>query len=163
MTDTTVQEFADVVGTDSDRLLSQMKEAGLPQTNANDAVSAEQKEALLGHLKKNHGEATDAEPKKISLKRKTTSTRKTGQGGKKDVAVEVRKKRTFVKPDADEVAAFASAMAASAAAFASAATALSSALTAVTFSSTAAATSSASGLTKVRFLRTSTATSFLPP
>ncbi len=61
MTDTTVQEFADVVGTDSDRLLSQMKEAGLPQTNADDAVSAEQKEALLGHLKKNHGEA-DAEP-----------------------------------------------------------------------------------------------------
>jgi translation initiation factor IF-2 len=105
MTDTTVQEFADVVGTDSDRLLSQMKDAGLPQTNADDAVSAEQKEALLGHLKKSHGEAGDAEPKKISLKRKTTSTLKTGQGGKKDVAVEVRKKRTFVKPDADEVAA----------------------------------------------------------
>ena len=105
MTDTTVQEFADVVGTDSDRLLSQMKEAGLPQTNANDAVSAEQKEALLGHLKKNHGEAGEAEPKKISLKRKTISTLKTGQGGKKDVAVEVRKKRTFVKPDAEEVAA----------------------------------------------------------
>jgi translation initiation factor IF-2 len=105
MTDTTVQEFADVVGTDSDRLLSQMKEAGLPQTNANDAVSAEQKEALLGHLKKNHGDAAEAEPKKISLKRKTTTTLKTGQGGKKDVAVEVRKKRTFVKPDADVVAA----------------------------------------------------------
>ncbi|MFT4907726.1 MAG: translation initiation factor IF-2 [Oleispira sp.] len=105
MTDTTVQEFADVVGTDSDRLLSQMKEAGLPQTNANDAVSAEQKEALLGHLKKNHGDAAEAEPKKISLKRKTTTTLKTGQGGKKDVAVEVRKKRTFVKPDAEVVAA----------------------------------------------------------
>ena len=105
MTDTTVQEFADVVGTDSKRLLSQMKEAGLPQTNANDAVSAEQKETLLSHLKKNHGEAVEAEPKKISLKRKTTSTLKTGQGGKKDVAVEVRKKRTFVKPDAEEVAA----------------------------------------------------------
>lgn len=105
MTDTTVQEFAEVVGTDSDRLLSQMKEAGLPQTNAQDAVSAEQKEALLGHLKKNHGDAAEAEPKKISLKRKTTSTLKTGQGGKKEVAVEVRKKRTFVKPDADEVAA----------------------------------------------------------
>ena len=101
MTDTTVQEFADVVGTDSDRLLSQMKEAGLPQTNANDAVSADQKEALLGHLKKNHGDAAEAEPKKISLKRKTTSTLKTGQGGKKDVAVEVRKKRTFVKSEAD--------------------------------------------------------------
>jgi len=101
MTDTTVQEFADVVGTDSDRLLTQMKEAGLPQTNADDAVSAEQKEALLGHLKKNHGDAAEAEPKKISLKRKTTSTLKTGQGGKKDVAVEVRKKRTFVKSDAD--------------------------------------------------------------
>lgn len=105
MADTTVQEFADVVGTDTDRLLSQMKDAGLPQTNAGDVVSAEQKESLLGHLKKSHGEAGDAEPKKISLKRKTISTLKTGQGGKKDVAVEVRKKRTFVKPDADEVAA----------------------------------------------------------
>ena len=46
MTDTTVQEFADVVGTDSDRLLSQMKEAGLPQTTAHDAVSAELHEAF---------------------------------------------------------------------------------------------------------------------
>ena len=43
MADTTVQEFADVVGTDTDRLLSQMKDAGLPQSNAGDVVSAEQK------------------------------------------------------------------------------------------------------------------------
>ena len=102
MTETTVKEFADVVGTDPERLLTQMKEAGLPQTNADENVSAEQKESLLTFLKKSHGEGEEeAAPKKISLKRKTTTTLKAG-GGKKQVNVEVRKKRTYVKRDADE-------------------------------------------------------------
>ncbi len=96
MADVTVKELADVVGTSVDRLLSQMKEAGLPQTGADQAVSDEQKQSLLTFLKKSHGESTAA-PKKITLKRKVTTTLKTGQGGKKAVAIEVRKKRTYVK------------------------------------------------------------------
>jgi len=98
MADVTVKELADVVGTSTDRLLSQMKEAGLPQKKETDSVNDEQKQTLLAFLKKSHGEA-DAEPKKITLKRKVTTTLKTGQGGKKAVAIEVRKKRTYVKRD----------------------------------------------------------------
>ncbi|MDF1764360.1 MAG: translation initiation factor IF-2 [Oleibacter sp.] len=98
MADVTVKELADVVGTSTERLLSQMKEAGLPQTSEVEKVSDEQKQSLLQFLKKSHGEAS-AEPKKITLKRKVTTTLKTGQGGKKAVNIEVRKKRTYVKRD----------------------------------------------------------------
>jgi len=63
MADVTVKELADVVGTSTDRLLSQMKEAGLPQSAETDTVNDEQKQSLLAFLKKSHGEA-DAEPKK---------------------------------------------------------------------------------------------------
>ena len=106
MADVTVKELADVVGTSTERLLSQMKEAGLPQTAENDSVSDEQKQSLLIHLKKSHGEEAAAPaPKKITLKRKVTTTLKTGAGGKKSVSIEVRKKRTYVKRDETEVAA----------------------------------------------------------
>ncbi|HBS43217.1 MAG TPA: translation initiation factor IF-2 [Oceanospirillales bacterium] len=106
MADVTVKELADVVGTSTERLLSQMKEAGLPQTAENDSVSDEQKQSLLVHLKKSHGEESAAPaPKKITLKRKVTTTLKTGQGGKKSVNIEVRKKRTYVKRDESELAA----------------------------------------------------------
>ena len=96
MADVTVKELADVVGTSVDRLLSQMKEAGLPQTDAAQSVTDEQKQSLLLFLKKSHGDAASA-PKKITLKRKVSTTLKAGQGGKKAVSIEVRKKRTYVK------------------------------------------------------------------
>ncbi|MAS25651.1 MAG: translation initiation factor IF-2 [Oceanospirillaceae bacterium] len=98
MADVTVKELADVVGTSVDRLLSQMKEAGLPQTDAAQSVTDEQKQSLLLFLKKSHGDAAAA-PKKITLKRKVNTTLKAGQGGKKTVSIEVRKKRTYVKRD----------------------------------------------------------------
>lgn len=102
MADVTVSELAKSVGASVDRLLTQMGQAGLPQTTANDSVSDEEKQKLLGFLKMSHGEQAAA-PKKITLKRKTTSTLKTGSGSnKKTVNVEVRKKRTYVKRDAAE-------------------------------------------------------------
>ena len=97
----TVQQLAEVVGASSDRLLTQMKEAGLPHTEAEEAVSDEDKQTLLKYLKRSHGEPTDA-PKRITLKRKTLSTLRTsGSQGRKTVNVEVRKKRTYVKRDAE--------------------------------------------------------------
>src|SRR5690554_2722987 len=102
MADVTVKELADVVKTSVDNLLVQMKEAGLKQTAADQAVSEEEKQTLLLHLKKSHG--ATASTKKITLQRKETSTLKTGQGGKKSVAIEVRKKRTYVKRDDTEAA-----------------------------------------------------------
>src|SRR5215471_5707002 len=97
MTHVTVRELAETVGAPIDRLLKQMQEAGLPHTGHEDAVSEEQKQALLAHLKRSHGESSSA-PSKITLKRKSVGTIKaTGQGRGRTVAVEVRKKRTYVK------------------------------------------------------------------
>src|SRR5210317_771317 len=104
MAQVTVQQLAEVVGASVERLLTQMKEAGLPHGEAEQAVSDEDKQTLLAYLKRSHGESTDA-PKRITLKRKTLSTLRTsGSQGKKTVNVEVRKKRTYVKRDAEELA-----------------------------------------------------------
>tara|TARA_R110000823_G_scaffold307678_3_gene430934 strand:- start:13737 stop:16364 length:2628 start_codon:yes stop_codon:yes gene_type:complete len=100
MAQVTVQQLAEVVGASSERLLSQMKEAGLPHSAPEEAVSDEDKQTLLQYLKRSHGEPTEA-PKRITLKRKTISTLRTpGSQGKRTVNVEVRKKRTYVKRDA---------------------------------------------------------------
>lgn len=102
MADVTVSELATSVGASVDRILSQMKQAGLSHQKPDDMVSDEEKQALLSFLKSSHGESI-ASPKKITLKRKTTTTLKTGSGSaRKTVNVEVRKKRTYVKRDAVE-------------------------------------------------------------
>ena len=99
MAEVTVSQLAKTVGASVDRLLSQMKEAGLDHANGDQVVSDEDKQKLLTHLKSSHGGSTDA-PKRITLKRKTLGTVKaTGSQGRKTVSVEVRKKRTYVKRD----------------------------------------------------------------
>jgi len=109
MAQVTVQQLAEVVGASAERLLTQMSEAGLPHTDADEAVSDDDKQTLLTYLKRSHGESTDA-PKRITLKRKTLSTLKTsGSQGRKTVNVEVRKKRTYVKRDPAELVAEAAA------------------------------------------------------
>ena len=92
----TVEQLAETVGASVERLLSQMKDAGLPHAAAEEQVSEEDKQTLLAFLKKSHGESNDA-PRKITLKRKQLSTLRTGGSGKRTVNVEVRKKRTYVK------------------------------------------------------------------
>ncbi|WP_438958401.1 translation initiation factor IF-2 [Porticoccus sp.] len=103
MAEVTVSELAKVVGASVDRLLSQMQEAGLPHNSADASVSDEEKQTLLAYLKGLHGEQS-RDPKKITLKRKTVSTLKTG-AGRKTVNVEVRKTRTYVKRANEEEAA----------------------------------------------------------
>ena len=105
MAQVTVEQLAEVVGASVDRLLTQMKEAGLPHAAAQEVVSDEDKQTLLAHLKRSHGESTAA-PRRITLKRKTISTLRTpGAQGRKTVNVEVRKKRTYVKRDPSELVA----------------------------------------------------------
>ncbi|MBX2808493.1 MAG: translation initiation factor IF-2 [Cellvibrionaceae bacterium] len=102
MADVTVSDLAKSVGASVDRLLGQMKDAGLSHVTAGDVVSDVEKKTLLAYLKASHGEQDDA-PKKITLKRKTTSTLKVGTGSsRKTVNVEVRKKRTYVKRNVTE-------------------------------------------------------------
>lgn len=97
MADVTVNDLAKSVGASVERLLSQMGQAGLAHKKATDMVSDDEKQTLLAFLKTQHGESAEA-PRKITLKRKTTTTIKTGTGSaRKTVNVEVRKKRTYVK------------------------------------------------------------------
>ncbi|MCH1602661.1 MAG: translation initiation factor IF-2 associated domain-containing protein, partial [Luminiphilus sp.] len=105
MAEVTVEQLAKTVGTDPDKLLSQMKDAGLPHKKADEGVSDDDKRTLLAHLKRSHG-SEEAAPRKITLKRKSVSTLKTGgSSGKRTVNVEVRKKRTYVKrPEVEESA-----------------------------------------------------------
>ncbi len=100
MTQVTVKELAQVVATPVERLLLQMREAGLPHTGADQVVTDSEKQALLAHLKSSHGEKVE-EPRKITLQRKTTSTLRVA--GSKTISVEVRKKKTFVKRSNEEI------------------------------------------------------------
>jgi len=94
MAEVTVKQLAEDVGAPVDRLLKQIVEAGLKARSENDAVSSDEKQQLLAYLRKNHGDS-EAEPQKITLKRKTTTTLKAGKA--KSVNVEVRKRRTYIK------------------------------------------------------------------
>lgn len=100
MTQVTVKELAQVVDTPVERLLLQMREAGLPHTSAEQVVTDNEKQALLAHLKSSHGERVE-EPRKITLQRKTTTTLRVA--GSKTINVEVRKKKTYVKRSPDEI------------------------------------------------------------
>ena len=92
-----IGQLAESIGTPLDRLLLQIEEAGLPQRSVNDVINENDKESLLAHLKKSHGE--EGKPRKITLKRTTRSTLKAGgtAGRGRTVNVEVRKKRTYVR------------------------------------------------------------------
>ena len=101
MADLTVSTLAKNVGIGVDILLQKLKQAGLPQTKAEDAIFAEQQQALLGFIR-GGGVATAAAPaKKITLKRKSMSELKLGgsQNRGKTVSIEVRAKKTYPTPE----------------------------------------------------------------
>ena len=79
MADITVEELAKIVGVTADKLISQMKSAGLSPEDASSNVSDKEKQALLAFLKKSHGSDDEeaAAPKKITLRKKATSKLKT--------------------------------------------------------------------------------------
>lgn len=91
MSDITVKQLAELVGTTAERLLVQLKEAGIEIADSTQVVTEAEKARLLRHLQSGQG--------KITVKRKSLSELKvkSGQGRAKTVSVEVRKKRTYVK------------------------------------------------------------------
>lgn len=119
MADVTVKQLAQTIGVPIERLLGQLKDAGVVTTNADQLVTEDQKRLLLMHLKRSHGGQTDITPQRITLKRKSVSQvtvdSQGGRGGvglnstansshhgnrphgKNVVNIEVRKKRTYVK------------------------------------------------------------------
>ncbi|MBE0510419.1 MAG: translation initiation factor IF-2 [Chromatiales bacterium] len=106
MSEVTVKQFAETIGVPVERLIGQLEDASVGKMTAEQILGEEEKLKLLEHLRHKHGtgqsvaEEADAGPKKITLKRRTTSEIKVGGGAAskgKTVTVEVRKKRTYVK------------------------------------------------------------------
>ncbi|UDN22128.1 translation initiation factor IF-2 [Aeromonas veronii] len=104
MAEVSVKQLATDIDTPVDRLLQQFVDAGISKSKADDMVSESEKQALLAHLKKQHGGDEVAAPARMTLQRKTKSTISVqGTGGKnKEVQVEVRKSRTYVRRSALE-------------------------------------------------------------
>lgn len=72
-----------------------MAGAGIDKSSQDDVVTDDEKQKLLAHIRSGQSKVA-AEPAKVTLRRKSTSTIKAGAGA---VNVEVRKKRTYVHRD----------------------------------------------------------------
>jgi translation initiation factor IF-2 len=104
MSDVTVKQLANVLGMSPDKLIEQLKEAGIGAKTTEQVITSTEKVKLLGFLRRQHGKADTpsgdaAAPKQITLRRKTVSelTVSSGAARGKTVNVEVRQKRTYVK------------------------------------------------------------------
>ncbi|HEY0685207.1 MAG TPA: translation initiation factor IF-2 [Steroidobacter sp.] len=99
MADVTVSQFAEVLKVPVERLLTQLDEAGIQVSGANDTISDDAKMELLTFLRRAHGskQSTTA-PSKITLKRKSQGEIKvaSAQGRARMVNVEVRSKKTYL-------------------------------------------------------------------
>lgn len=84
-------------------LIEQLAKAGVVKQSGSDTLSEQDKTRLLDYLRKAHGET--APKAKITLTRKQTTEIKAADasGKARTIQVEVRKKRTFVKRDVDEI------------------------------------------------------------
>ena len=101
MASNNVAQFATELKMSADVLLTQLRSAGVVKGSTSDALSKEDKERLLDHLRRTHGVEADGDTKKITLTRKETTEIKQADatGKSRTIQVEVRKKRTFVKRD----------------------------------------------------------------
>lgn len=113
----TVGQLAAVLNMSEDKLLLQFKEAGIDIASADAIVSGKDKKALLEHLRSSHGKAAPSASAsatdKVALRRRSRSELSvsggTRPGGRpapaKKINVEVRKKRTLLKSEAERSAA----------------------------------------------------------
>jgi translation initiation factor IF-2 len=99
MADVTVSQFAEVLKVPVERLLTQLDEAGIRVSGADDTISDDAKMELLTFLRRAHGRQQDtAAPRKITLQRKSQAEIKvaSAQGRARMVNVEVRSKKTYL-------------------------------------------------------------------
>ena len=109
MADVTVKQLAQMVRSTPERLLEQLKEAGVSVGSADSSLTPAEKRQLLGYLqtKRQASASSVATPTaakennaRITLTRKSVGV---VRQGKKNVNVEIRKRRTYVKPsDAEQ-------------------------------------------------------------
>jgi translation initiation factor IF-2 len=102
MANVTAKQLSEVIGVNVEKLLDQLKTAGVEVSGADDPISDEDKMKLLESLRSSHGKEESEGPKKITLRRKSKSElRVAGTSGRnattKTINVEVRKKRTYVR------------------------------------------------------------------
>ncbi|MEQ1637443.1 MAG: translation initiation factor IF-2 [Methylococcales bacterium] len=104
MSDKSVLQLAEVIGIPLDKLLEQLKEAGLNARSATDVISEDEKMKLLTHLRQRHGKTDElgngSLPKRVTLKRRqVTSLKQTSAPGTatKTISIEVRKEKTYIK------------------------------------------------------------------
>ncbi|UOA08217.1 translation initiation factor IF-2 [Methylobacter sp. S3L5C] len=103
MSDKTVQQLAEIVKIPLERLLEQLKEAGLSARAPDDVINEDEKMQLLAHLRKRHGKAegeVSNSPRRVTLeRRKVTEIKQASAPGSstKTISVEVRKKKTYIK------------------------------------------------------------------
>ncbi len=102
MAEVTVKQLAGVVGTPIERLLEQIKDAGLKIDKPESLISDTDKMTLLGYLRGQHGKdgsvTAASKSGKIALKRKSVSEVKISGSGRNKVSIEVRRKRTITRP-----------------------------------------------------------------
>jgi len=109
MADITVQHLATVVGTTAEKLVEQLKNAGVKGKTISSTLSEDDKVKLLAHLRESHGKAKAdiTRPKKtMTLKRRkpeVTELKQTKGRGAGSVSIEVRKKKGPGR-SADEIA-----------------------------------------------------------
>jgi translation initiation factor IF-2 len=103
MSDKTVRQLAEIVKIPLERLLEQLKEAGLSASAPDDVINEDEKMQLLAHLRKRHGKAegeVSNSPRRVTLeRRKVTEIKQASVPGSstKTIHVEVRKKKTYIK------------------------------------------------------------------
>ncbi|NOT11520.1 MAG: translation initiation factor IF-2 [Methylococcaceae bacterium] len=103
MSDKTVRQLAEVVKIPLERLLEQLKEAGLSASSPDDVIHDDEKMKLLAHLRKRHGKGegeSEGAPTRVVLeRRKLTEIRQANVPGSstKTIPVEHRKKKTYIK------------------------------------------------------------------
>jgi translation initiation factor IF-2 len=76
MSKKTVRQLAEIIKIPLDRLLVQLKEAGINASCAEDEISEDEKSQLLAHLRHRHGKATsegENSPSRVVLKRRKVS------------------------------------------------------------------------------------------
>ena len=100
MSETSVNQLAELIGAPVEILLQQLQDAGISASSADDTITDAEKLKLLEHIRKAQTPAKSSAPSKsasgkISLKRRSTSEIK---GSKGSVSVEVRRKKSFAAP-----------------------------------------------------------------
>ena len=92
-----VEQFAQELKLSTDKLLEQLRAAGVEKSVAVDSITEQDKTRLLDYLSKKHG-ASEGQSKITLTRRETTEIKKSDSTGKaRTIQVEVRKKRVLVK------------------------------------------------------------------